>query len=457
MLSTARVFADFGLLRQKAAYAGTVAGLLLLLWLGHRTHWRLNEVISGSIATHGQAHIVRRVGESAPGVATSHPETSDDGVLVVSEAAMAKAGVELGRVERRAMSTSIVASGVVAYNQNLRAELATRAAGHVWRIEKHIGEPIHKGDVLAIVEAREVGQAKGELLQAIVMSELKATNFERMKQLGGTVAERQVREAEAAMRQAQIHAQVCVQALVNLGLPLTSAELKGLDDDERARRIQFAGLPESIVESLDPRTTTANLVPLLAPFDGVVIGRDMAVGEVVSPDQPEFEIADVRKVWVLLEVRKEDATQLRIGQTVVFRPDGHDGEVRGPIDWISTAVDEKTRTLQVRAQVENPASLDPTTGQTSYLLRAHTYGTGRVIIRDEQAALVVPQSAVHFDGASPFVFVYETGTFRRAAIEIGSQEKGQIEVRIGLDEGMTVATAGSHALKAQMQLVAATR
>src|SRR6476659_1084979 len=229
VLSTARVFADFGLLRQKAAYAATVTALLFLLWIGHRTHWRPFEIFDSSKTIHEQAHVVRRVGESGLSGATSASRTSDDHVLVVSDSALAKAGVELGRVEHEAMSTSIVASGVVAYNQNLRAELATRAAGHVWRIEKHIGEPIHKGDVLAIVEAREVGQAKGELLQAIVQSDLRATNFERLKQLGGSVAERHVREAEAASRQAQIQAQVCVQALVNLGLPLMLAELKGLD------------------------------------------------------------------------------------------------------------------------------------------------------------------------------------------------------------------------------------
>jgi RND family efflux transporter MFP subunit len=455
MRSSAKVLVDWGLLRQKSTYAATILGLVFLLWLGHHTHWRLAELIADLAS--GRAHAsagghaenpVRREMASALAV-------SGDGVLAVSESALAKAGVELGRVERRAMSTSIVASGVVAYNQNLRAQLATRAAGHVWRIEKHLGEPIRKGDVLAIIEAREVGQAKGELLQAIVDSELKATNYERLKKSVGLVAERQVREAEAASRQAQIHAQVCVQALVNLGLPLALDDLKNLDDDERARRIQFAGLPESIVATLDPRTTTTNLVPLWAAFDGVVIGREMAVGEKVSPDQPNFEIADVRKVWLLLEVRKEDAAQLKIGQPVIFRPDGHEGEVRGAIDWISTAVDEKTRTLQVRAQVENLAAHDGATGQTSYLLRAHTYGTGEVLIREEQAAVVVPQSAVNYDGASAFVFVLEKGAFRRAEIEVGAKQEGQVEVMSGLTEGMMIATAGSHALKAQFQLVAA--
>jgi membrane fusion protein, heavy metal efflux system len=448
-----QIFAALARWRHKLSYAGTIAGLIAILLLGHRTHWRFG---TSHQSPHRAGASLHAKPESPPAARPVERESSANrDLLLVSETALAKAGVEIGRVQRRPMNKSIAASGVVAYNHNLRAELATRAAGNVWRIEKHVGETIHKGDVLAIVEASEVGRAKGELLQAIVQSELKATNYQRVSSLGGGVAERQVREAEAAARQAQIQAQVCVQALVNLGLPLTLAELQSLSDLDRARRIQFAGLPASIVSTLDPRTTTANLVPLLAPFDGVVIGRDMAIGEVVSPEQPRFEVADIRKVWVLLEVRKEDAGELRLGQRVAFTPDGHDGEVHGNIDWISTAMDEKTRTLQVRAEVANPVYLDPATGQSSYALRAHTYGTGRIAIRDPQDALAIPADAVQLDRGRHFVFVREDGRFRRAAVEIGSHQKDCVEIVSGLDEGMMIATAGSHVLKAEMQLVAA--
>ena len=62
-----------------------------------------------------------------------------------------------------------------------------------------------KGDVLAIIEASEVGRAKGELLQAIVECELKNTNYDRVKHLDKSIAERLVRESQAAARQAEIH------------------------------------------------------------------------------------------------------------------------------------------------------------------------------------------------------------------------------------------------------------
>jgi RND family efflux transporter MFP subunit len=424
--------------------------------MGHSTHWEFLPI--PGFAGSGQAHAASPHNasptESAKESATVQ---ADENAIELSAAALAKAGIELGLVKQQRITTAIQVSGVVAYNQNLRAELATRVPGNVWRIEKRVGEKIQKGDVLAIIEASDVGRAKGELLQAIVERELKETNFERLRQLGGGVAERHVRETEAAARQAAIRAQVCAQALVNLGIPVSLAELEQVSDEERADRIRFAGLPESVVSTLDRHTTTANLLPLVAPFDGVVIGRNLAIGELVSPEQPHFEIADIRKVWVILDVRKEDANQVRLGQTIAFKPDGQDDEVAGVIDWISTAMDEKTRTLQVRAEVENPLSAEDAERQSTYLLRAHTYGTGRILVRDTPEALVVPMEAVQLDQGRNHVFVRDHNRFVRTAVELGTKEGNFVEVRSGLSAGKMVATSGSHVLKAQMQIVATTR
>jgi cobalt-zinc-cadmium efflux system membrane fusion protein len=455
MPSRARALAGFALSHENVSYAGTIAVLSLILWMGHVTHWEFGSLLGVTTAAH--AFSPSRSETSGPDLKLDGAETeADENAIVLSDAALAKAGIELGVVKQRRIGAAIQVGGVVAYNQNLRAELATRVPGNVWRIEKHVGEKIQKGDVLAIIEASEVGRAKGELLQAIVERELKETNFQRLRQLDGGVAERHVREAEAAARQAVIHAQVCAQALINLGVLVSLAELEQLGDEERAERIQFAGLPESIVSRLERHATTANLLPLVSPFDGVVIGRNMAIGELVSPQEPHFEIADIRKVWVMLDVRKEDANQVRLGQTIAFKPDGYEGDVAGVIDWISTAMDEKTRTLQVRAEVENPLSEESGEKQPTYLLRAHTYGTGRILVRDADNAVAVPVESVQLDHGKQYVFVRDKGRFVRTAVELGSNEGNQVEVRSGLSAGMTIATTGSHVLKAQMQIVAAT-
>ena len=87
---------------------------------------------------------------------------------------------------------------------------------------------------------------------------------------------------------------------------------------------------------------TANLLPLLAPFDGIVIGQDIVNGEVVSTERMAIEIADMSHMVIKMNVREESAAQLKLGQPITFT--AADAVVSGAISWISTEVDIKTRT-----------------------------------------------------------------------------------------------------------------
>ena len=116
------------------------------------------------------------------------------------------------------------------------------------------------------------------------------------------------------------------------------------------------GLSDAIVDSLDPQTATANLLPLVAPFDGLVVGQDIARGERIATEDNRFEIADVTHMLLRLDVREEDGEALRLGQQVVFATGNI--QVTTSISWISTAVDPKTRTIEVRCDVTNPITRD---------------------------------------------------------------------------------------------------
>ena len=159
------------------------------------------------------------------------------------------------------------------------------------------------------------------------------------------------REAKAALRESRNHLVNAEQALVNLGFDLSIGDFEPLDDDARAARIRTLGLPASLTAGLAGDRFTSNLLPLYAPFDGVVVGREAVVGEVIEAAKPIFEVADVSTMVLLLNVSKEDADKVAIGQPVRFRPDGSQEEFTSRITWISTEVNEATRTLQVRAEI----------------------------------------------------------------------------------------------------------
>ena len=225
------------------------------------------------------------------------------------------------------MTQEVVALGMVTYDQTRLAQLSLRVSGTVWSVQKNVGQPIKKNELLAIIEAREVGQVKAEFLQAVVDAELKTLTLERMESVPNAMSERRIREAEADEREARIRLFNSQQTLVNLGLPIRLEDVANLHDEELVRRVHFLGLPDSVVKKLDPETTTANLIPLLAPFDGVVIGREIVTGELVDPSSgAQIVVADVTHMWIELDVRKEDSSKIRRGQEVIFTVDGMPGE-----------------------------------------------------------------------------------------------------------------------------------
>jgi cobalt-zinc-cadmium efflux system membrane fusion protein len=450
----AQLFSKIRRSRESLSYAAVAVALLSVTILGAKTHWAFGLVGSGeSPASSGlataQAHDSTDIATSeVAGASRSHD-------LRFSDARMHKAGIEVEPATSRRLKQTVLAPGTVDYNHDAVARLAARVRGQVWRVEKRVGQPIAKGDVLAIIESIAVGEAKTELLQAIVLAELKSKTSARLKSVSDSVAERDLREAEAASREARMRLLAASQTLVSLGLPVKLEELEAHDDIDLARKIQFLGLPETVRQGLDPNQTTSNLIPMFAPFDGLVIGRAITLGELVNPDEPHFTVADVNRMWVLLEVRKEDAGLVRIGQPLEFRADGVPAPVEGTVDWISTEMDPKTRTLTVRAIVPNPVIETPSPNDNEQrLLRANTFGTGRIVVRDEAQAVMVPNEAVHYDGAKHFVFVREGELFCRRDVRTGAIDGGQTEIVSGLASGQQVATDGSHVLKAEAMILA---
>ena len=441
----------------------TTAALAAVGWFGHATHWTFG--LAGHAGHAGHANEHGTAAHAAPdhGAAAGHedaPTREADAVHFKSKEAMERTGIELVPIEERPMVSELVASGVVHYDQRHIAQLSARVPGSVWRVEKHLGDTVKKGDVLLVIESREVGSLKAEFLNALVAHEARVEQLVILEEVKGAVMGRQLREAKSALREAKNHLHNAEQALVNLGLGVAITDYEPLDDESRAARIRIAGLPESLLVAIDLDQITSNLMPLCAPFDGIVIGRDAVVGEVTDPTEPIFEVADVSTMWVVLNISKEDAGRVALGQRVMFRPDGSTDEYESRVAWISTEVNEETRTLEVRAEISRgPAATvaaSPDGRSTPAGLRANTFGNGRIEVDRRGTALVVPRSSVQWDGSRWVVFV-PTGesTFAARPVSPGVQQGDSIEIVGDFAGGIRpthVVGAGSHVLKSQILL-----
>lgn len=430
----------------------TVAGLAAVGWLGHSTHWtfgfgeRAHAEHASPDAPAGHAKATSGRADAAP--ATPPQGTTADNVIrFASPAAVEQSGIEVVPVEARPMVSELAVNGVVHYDERRVAQLSSRVPGSVWRVEKHLGDTVRRGDTLVIVESSEVGRLKAEFLNALVAFETQREQLAILEEVKGAVLGRQIRETKSSLREARIHLTNAEQALVNLGFEISATDFETLDDDRRADRIRTLGLGPDVLEGNDRARITSNLLPLRAPFNGTIIGREAALGETVEASRPIFEVADVSTMWILLSVNKEDAAKVALGQPVRFRPDGSAGEVESRITWISTEVNDATRTLEVRAEVAAGGSVP---------LRANTFGSGRIEVSRIGNAVVVPRQSVQWDGVRWVIFEPAgDAAFRPRPVQPGLRDGELVQVAsddFNASPPTRVVAAGSHVLKSRILL-----
>lgn len=369
-------------------------------------------------------------------------------IQFASREAADKAGVDIGLVGRGRIVESIEVVGEIRYDPTLVTRLASRAAGSVWRVEKNVGDRVREGDLLALIDSAVVGQAKAELLQAAAQLNLREQTVERLAGLGSVVAGRRLQEAEAARAEAEAAVRKAIQTLVNLGLPINLDDVRGKRGSAISAQLHFLGLPPVVSRQLDVERTTANLMPVVSPREGLVITRDVVAGEVVDPSETLFTVVDNRRMWLLLDVPLEDAKSVEVGQQVLFHPDGGSREHEGEITWISTRIDSETRTVKVRAELPNEDGD----------LRDESFGGGRIVLREDDDAIVAPVDAVHWEGCCHVAFVRDKNyladgsykVFHTRMVRPGVTNGDLTEVIAGLLPGEVVVTEGSGVLRAEL-------
>ena len=368
--------------------------------------------------------------------------------------AVKQAGVDVELVERKPISETIAGSGEITYDQTRFANVSSRAPGAIWKVTKNVGDQVKAGEILAVVDSGLIGQAKGELIDALVQESLQQRTVERYQNIGtGVVAGRQVLEAEAAYEKARVDVLRAQQTLANLGLAVELDELRGLSPEQQIIHLRQVAHVDSDDGSLvdgGSQGTSANLLPIRSPMAGTIVERSVVAGEVVdtvgrlvSNRRHEPDVAEPQR-----PAGRRRQTVPGPAGSISARWQSKQ-EVTGTLNWISTAADTQTRMVKVRAELPNPD------GE----LRDETFGAGEIILREEPEAIVVPNESVHWEGCCHVVFVRDKHyfdspeslkVFHVRSVRLGAKNDGFTEIIAGVLPGEVVATKGSDVLSAQL-------
>ena len=350
---------------------------------------------------------------------SSHKGHDDHASVDMTKAQMDRFNVRTASVAGGPIPVTIERPAEVLFDENRLAHVVPRVAGIARTIEAAEGDEVTEGDMLAVLESRELADAKASYLASLERLALAEENFGRAESLidKRIVSERTHLAAKTDYAEARINLRSARQKLLALGI-----------SKERLKEI---------AEQVDVDLTK---YVMRAPLSGTVVTRHLTRGESVPTDREAFIIADVSIVWVDISIYAHDLERVEAGQTVTIITDGG-FEAEGSIAFVAPDVSEETRTANARVVLEN----------TAMRLRPGMFVTARIALADEPADLRVPATALQVHEGQDVVFVRgEDGKLRPQPVTLGRRNGNYVEVLTGLKTGDTVVTEGAFVVKSQL-------
>ena len=211
--------------------------------------------------------------------------------------------------------------------------------------------------------------------------------------------------------------------------------------------LKLLGMTDELITGLDHDQQIKSYVPIVAPFEGRVIARNLTKGEVVETTEQLFQVADLSNVWVTANIPERDIPFIHeddsVGnQPVEVRVKAYPDQVfPGKITYVGDVLDSATRTMRLRIELSNPQGK----------LKPQMFATVRVYADPEPDRLTVPESAVQRDRERQFVFVQrEPGAFEMRDVRVGESNGRIVTIVDGLQDGELVVTRGAFVLKSEV-------
>jgi membrane fusion protein, heavy metal efflux system len=341
-----------------------------------------------------------------------HVEAESHDVVLLDSTAIAIANITVVPVET-VQTTGLPVTGTITYDANRVSHIGPRIDGRIVRLAADIGQRVRGGQVLAILESAEVGQIRADESEAEALVGIARENYERELRLEqqGISSRKELLDAEAELRR--------MEAALN----------------SARQRLQVLGAGQG----------QGGQFALAAPFPGVVVARHASLGEMASPADQLFTVANLDRLWIELDIYERDLSRITRGQPVDLTTAAYTGRIfPGQIVYVGDIVDAEKRTVAARVEVSNPdGSLKPGMFANA-VIRVGSGGPPVTVVPEEAVQQVEGRAVVFVPGTRP-------GEFRAQPVEVGeAMGDGRVRVVSGLQPGGQVVTTGAFALRSEL-------
>lgn len=356
-------------------------------------------------------------------------------VVQVDPGLLESGRIRVSKVERRAVDAEASLAGDVVPAEDGQADVGALVAGRIATLDVAEGSRVTKGQVLARIDAPDVGRVTAQLLLArgrLLVAERKLSRQVELEKQGAT-SRNAIDEARAEDQASRAEVSAARTALAALG----------------------AGEPRVAESNAVAATHPISIrIAVRAPIAGVVIDRAAVLGGAVTPEKMLFRIIDPDRLLIRAKVPETMGPLPETGISAFVRPRASAGtpvSTRCETTVVARfgAVDEASRTIPIRLRPEkNCAFLLPGAYVEVLLRRGDPTRQGPAPV----APWVVPADAVVEVRGVPMVFVGgdRPGAFLPRPVRLGNTAGSAVVIEAGLDGDAMVVTSGAVMLKGEL-------
>jgi Cu(I)/Ag(I) efflux system membrane fusion protein len=337
------------------------------------------------------------------GQGTSQADVEDHATVKIDHERQQLIGLRTEKVVEGTVSGELRALGRVAIEETRVRKVNVKVEGFVERLfVDYVGKPVAKGQPLFSLYAPEFVSAQREYLLALKTQ--KALSSGSLQQSGGELL-------EAAKR-----------------------------------RLLLWDVPPEAIDRLEKTGEVQRALTLRSPISGIVTAKTVVEGARLTPADIPFEITDLSRVWVQVDVYEAELSRVKVGLPAELTVQAAPGRTfKGRIAFVDPVMDPKTRTARARLEFPNPGGL----------LKPEMFGDV-VLHGPGRKGLLVPLDAVLDAGTTKVAFVsLGDGKFEPREVATGATVGEQVEIRSGLSAGDEVVVRANFLVDSESRLKAA--
>ncbi|MES2534918.1 MAG: efflux RND transporter periplasmic adaptor subunit [Pseudomonadota bacterium] len=337
--------------------------------------------------------------------------SQQEGKIALSDAQMRSSGVTVQTAGPAHIRNSAQFPGEIKFNEDRTAHVVPRFAGVVESVQASLGQPVKKGQVIAVITSGDVSEQRSALMTAQQRLALAQITHAREKKLWEEKisAQQDYQQAQQALREAEIATRNAQQKLNALGA---------------------GGATQGALSRYAIR----------APFDGMVVEKHIALGESVKEDANVFTISDLSTVWAEIAVPANQLILVRVGADASVKATAFDAQTGGKVSYVGALLGEQTRTAKARIVLANPQGA----------WRPGLFVNVDINAGDADVPVAVAADAIQTVNDKTVVFLRVPGGFIAQPVTTGRSDGKQVEIVKGLQPGAQYAGAGSFVVKSEL-------